>query len=375
VASTVSLGVEGGVPVVRQRADAADADRLRRTAAQLERAAHPGVVRIVSSGPVGRGPAGDGWELVTEHGGLALGSARLGSVEAVARLGSAVATTLADLHERGVVHGRLDATRILLGPNSRPVLCGLRPADAGGGAGPTTADDVAALGAVLTALLGSIEPAGGVERARRDALSAVLDRASAEPATRRPSARRLAGELAVPDARSVTNRPARARPAVVACAALAVVVVALVLARRPAAPTAASAASAATTGAPAARPTTTPTTEARTCVARSGHALAPASCAHEVVVDGPVIVVDGQRYVVGLEGDEVAVGDWDCDGDLRAAVLRPSTGEVRVFAPFTPDRTLAVATAERVAGARSLEVRTVDGCPTLGVLDPAATSP
>ena len=88
-------------------------------------------------------------------------------------------------------------------------------------------------------------------------------------------------------------------------------------------------------------------------------------------------MVDGQRYVVGVDGDMVAVADWDCAGELRAAVLRPTTGEVRVFAPFTADRRLSVARAERpepTPGSLAIDVR--GGCATLGILGgPADTGP
>jgi hypothetical protein len=364
VAAGVVLGVVDGLPVVRQRADAAGADRLRQIGAQLERAAHPGVVRVVASGP-----RGDGWELVTEHGGLALAAARLPSADAVTELGCAVAATLADLHERGVVHGRLDATRILLGRDGRPVLCGLAPAGDAGEAAPMPTDDVAALGAVLTEVLAAIEPTGAAARARHDVLRGVLSRAQAEPATRRPSARRLAGELAPVGPRSPEARPARRRTSrrphrtgamLAGALAAAVVAVTVLVARRP------------STARP---PPVTATTSTSTsvpipCVATAQGALRSSACGHDVVVDGPAVLLDGRRYVVGLQGDEVAVGDWDCAGGLRAAVLRPSTGEVRVFGEFTADRALLVARAERVLGPRSLGVRDDDGCPTLGVLDP-----
>ena len=100
------LGIEDGVPVVGRRVGPDGRDRLCQTAAHLERAAHPGVVRVVASRPWE-----DGWELVTEHGGLPVAAARWTSAVEVAALGAAVATILADLHEREVVHGRLDASR------------------------------------------------------------------------------------------------------------------------------------------------------------------------------------------------------------------------------------------------------------------------
>ena len=60
------------------------------------------------------------------------------------------ASTLADLHELGITHGRIDASHVLLGDNGRPRLCGF--GDGRRAAAPE--DDVAMLGALLAELLG-----------------------------------------------------------------------------------------------------------------------------------------------------------------------------------------------------------------------------
>lgn len=39
----------------------------------------------------------------------------------------------------------------------------------------------------------------------------------------------------------------------------------------------------------------------------------------------------GRRYAVGATGDFVETGDWDCDGRLTAAIVRPSTGDIVLF--------------------------------------------
>ena len=128
-------------------------------------------------------------------------------------------------------------------------------------------------------------------------------------------------------------------------------------------------------GDPPAVAAVTPTALPR-CVATVGTTISADACGHDVRVEGPAVVVDGQRYIVGVDGDEVAVADWGCAGALRAAVLRPTTGEVRVFAPFTPDRRLSVARAERrEPAAASLAIEVRGGCPTVGILDGADAGP
>lgn len=46
---------------------------------------------------------------------------------------------------------------------------------------------------------------------------------------------------------------------------------------------------------------------------------------------GNLIVADGRIYRVGLEGDRVVVGDWNCDGHESALLLRPSSGKIYLF--------------------------------------------
>ena len=42
------------------------------------------------------------------------------------------------------------------------------------------------------------------------------------------------------------------------------------------------------------------------------------------------VSIDGARYPVGESGDQVAVGDWDCDGVATVALVQPG-GRVYVF--------------------------------------------
>src|SRR5690606_3239066 len=94
----------------------------------------------------------DAWELRLAHGGRPATLLHPATPAQVASIAAAAADTLADLHERGVVHGRLAARHLLLGPDGQIRLCGFGP---GGDATPE--DDVAALGAVITELLGGRE--------------------------------------------------------------------------------------------------------------------------------------------------------------------------------------------------------------------------
>jgi hypothetical protein len=193
----IRVDLDGEGPVVVKSATGAAVERLACERRLLERAAHPGVVSLAGS-------SGDPAELRTRYAGEPV-ARWTGSLPAVAGLGAAVASTLADLHDLGIVHGRLDATHILIGADGRPRLCGLSHPG-----GATAADDVAALGAALVHLV-ERAPAerrgvlrwGGRAGGERRALRQVIERATDVIPTRRPSARSLADAMlaAVPAAR------------------------------------------------------------------------------------------------------------------------------------------------------------------------------
>lgn len=394
--------------IVVKRATGADVSTLRAEAARLEVAAHPGVVQLVSS--CGTDEA---WELRLAHAGRPVDLVGLLPPTVVAGVVAAVAATVADLHERGTVHGRIDASHVLIGRHGRPVLCGLGPEPAGA----STADDVAALGSLLATLLASgtdMEPIPERRWLKRSSWSGwerrslllIADQACADPPTRRPTARRLAATIAeaVPGAivearhSSASTEPAPSdsiemlrstastaalrptpRLTVLACALLGVAVLGAgtLRAMRP---------DTVTEGGPlaaaehVAQPTTStsidlpPTTTAYSpkppvlCVVPSGTAAASAACVEPVLVDGTTVVVGARRYEVGRNGDLVVLGDWDCDGNATPAALRPSTGEVFVFTSWSADGDVVVRPTARVPNAATVHVEAGAGaCATLVV--------
>ena len=103
--------LDGDEPVVvKAGRGPAAAARLRRERRRLLAARHPGVVALVGTASDGDGGDGDGGddetvELRTLYAGEPVAS-WTGTAGAVAGLVAAVATTLDDLHEVGIVHGR-----------------------------------------------------------------------------------------------------------------------------------------------------------------------------------------------------------------------------------------------------------------------------
>jgi hypothetical protein len=174
-------------------------DRLRAEADILRRAAHPGVVQLLESGPGTTGawtirlvrvPRGD------------LGAQGSWSLGEVAGYGAAVATTVADLHDLGIVHRRLTVDHLLVDDRGRPVLCGFGQATMTEGprSAVEKAEDTTSLARTLRDRMPSPLP-------RR--VSKILDRAAGGPHRRPLSARQLAAALtvAVPAGRLPMQRP------------------------------------------------------------------------------------------------------------------------------------------------------------------------
>ena len=125
--TTTELGPDGS-PVVRHLLEEGEGvESLRREAALLELAQGPGVVELVATGVE---PDGDTW-LTTRYlaGGTLTDLLRAGGEPAATAALARVARTLADLHERGVVHGRCTADHVV-GGASGASLCGFSGATA-----------------------------------------------------------------------------------------------------------------------------------------------------------------------------------------------------------------------------------------------------
>ncbi|MDQ3980433.1 MAG: hypothetical protein M3314_12910 [Actinomycetota bacterium] len=197
---------ETGRRVVEKRAETSEeAARLRREADLFNVAGHPGMVELIGfeDGPQPRLRTG-----FLEGG--ALSERPPLEIEEVAGVVAALASTIADLHAMGLVHGALAPERVVLDEDGRPVLCSL---GYGGLAGerppalpalpPPYADparsadapldpafDVFGVGAMLGELVARVS--GHPRRATVDALDRLAERATAAVSGDRPSARSLA---------------------------------------------------------------------------------------------------------------------------------------------------------------------------------------
>jgi hypothetical protein len=393
---------------VKVTARPGDGDRLAHEATMLAASAHPGVVELVglheSDGDV---------ELVTAW----VGNRSLAEVAPLppataAAVVASLATAVADLHDIGIVHGRLDPSHVLLDQCGRPVLCGFGDAGPLGeprsdSRGPRrAADDVGGLGAILTTALGEVPTDGLVPerrfRARRGhhqlhrSLLVLADRASVDDLSSRPSARSLAASIhhlvpesaALPAAddaddghaplprdaggarelapdtledqlerlRASAACPAPRRPRRRSRSAAAFLLTAAIGVGLTVVATTGAGEDTADPDSPSVasvHTTTGPNAQTDLSISTT---TAPSSVA-------PVIDHGGRRYALGEPGDRAAVGDWRCDGAPTAILFRPATGEVFVFEAWADadGDVVAEAVTQLGAGAELLEPP-IEGC-------------
>lgn len=433
---SVTTDAAGRRVAAKTAGNAEEGARLAREADLLDAGRHPGVVELV-----GVDGHGVGAVLLTAHvDGPTLAQVGLLPLEEGAGLLAALATTLADLHALGLVHGGVTADHVIIGTGGRPVLCGM---GYGGRTGEPAGPPPVGLGRAFLdparETAGAIDPAfdvfglGALARfvAPDPPPGHVLDRVAIEatavaPADR-PTARALADVLSndVPAARlprglvapatpppaRVTPRAAdpldawrrdrggpagrrggsRVRPGLVV-AVVAVVgllgAAAVVLGRTPSPAPALVAAPATSPTEPepptalpeetAPGPTTTragsvslppPTTAVRAdCPPATGLLQADVDgdgCPESLRYADGLLQTAKATWSLGQAGDQVATGDWGCQGRRTLALFRPSTGQVFRFDGWAgPGHDLTATEIGVVPGGQALRAADVDrdGC-------------
>jgi len=403
----LSMTDDGRLAVTKRAAGASAAARLRREADILRRAVHPGVVELLAAGEV------DGATLVqtafvgggtlAEH--LAApdetaapGSARTLHGEGGPQVAAALASTLADLHDRGIAHRRVTADHVLVTDVDQVRLCGFAGAAMSNDPGPCAPEAAAA---DVEAVATQVREMAAVAPATSGALRAVSDRVLLADPSARPSMRTLAQALVAltdgqaPSARVVAQGrkllPARPSTAAggrrrsrshtvvalaVVAATLAAAVLATALSSGPSSTPRAAPSPGPVPGDPDQEGLTTlpsppsvspapepagvrvwPRTPASETAAGSRRRDCPSpatagpadvdgdGCIGIVAVADGIVSVGGRRWQVASPDDLVAVGDWDCDGLSTPAVVRPGTGSIWAFSHWAGENQTVVASA------------------------------
>ncbi len=373
-------------------------ERIRHEAELLKRLQHPGIVQFVdfvegSSVELYLGFVGpDSWATQPPA----------TSAESIEALASA-ASTVADLHKLGTVHGALRPEHVLVAPDKRPVLCGLADATASSEAG--RARDLAGLAALIDHLGAACEEkerrqlAALARRAERGSvtagdLTAELDRLHGGPRKRslatiprppipRPSRRVLITAVAVLGAAVLGWTVLKPGGSGTQTPEFATATDTVAAGPTPAGPTPTSAVPAnpepvspVATGAEPANPNQTNPPHAGPAPETGSPAMITAADttspgANQIRVDeDDRIIIDhqGRRYGVGQPGDKALIGDWTCDGNPTLALLQPSTGTVAVFASWpAPSQRLQADYVTVIDGATDLRNDPSGGCDQLRV--------
>lgn len=224
VATQVGVDADGHPVLVKTAGSPSGRERLRREAAVLERFGHPNVAELLACDETT-----DSTTLTQRWAGSqTLGGLTPMAADQAAGVLASLAATVADLHDRGLAHGRIDGSHVVVAADGRPILCGLADATDAPDAPAVQAEDVAALGDLLRSAVGTdLEPDPIPDRSRfrprlrrqrwsgyrARALLNLADQATAEQPEHRPTARQLAASLAatVPGARLPT--PSDSAPA------------------------------------------------------------------------------------------------------------------------------------------------------------------
>lgn len=305
-----------------------------------------------------------------------LGLGRLG-VEELAGIIVALATTLENLHRSGRTHGALLAEAVTVSDEGRLDLV-----DGPGGVAP--ADDVAALGAVLAALVERAKAAAAPTARRRAGLLAPTDplvglgRLGARcqgPVETRPTAAGVvtAATALVPGARLPRRQindaptPGTSVAGRLAPAVDATDVPAPSSGRRRVLMAAVVTLTAVLAGSSTFVAVRMPGNAPRPELGPS--APPPPSPDTGAFRDG-VLTVDGASFALGQPGDTETTADWLCTGQPTVALLRPGTGELFIFDSW-PDTGHDVTARPIGRVDHAVALRAVDadrdGCPSMEV--------
>jgi tRNA A-37 threonylcarbamoyl transferase component Bud32 len=352
----VAADPEGGT-FRKQAESAADRDRLRSEAVVLTAVAHPGVVRLIATEGDPPNELVFGFVEGKDFAGL-----DIDDQEVVGGIGAAVATTLADIHDLGVVHGAVSPSHVLIDGAGRPVLCGFGAAGKASSRAQLTelaGEDTAALARMLLSRLpGSADArlrsmlrvaAGQRGRSHRgDARWLARELMRRVPGARLPE---MGGQPETPANPDLLDLPTHRLPPrrwIARAAAAGVIAVGVGV---------------------AALTMRSPGSDGHSSMVTAPCPVADSSCRPVAWTGGVIATVQGRFRVSAPPRSIMVLGRWDCDGEALPAIAEVSTGSVWLFDSWPgPGQTRAARLVARVREVSDLSViATPVGCDLLRI--------
>lgn len=308
------------VPTLRIATDADGIAALRKLVDILTLLAHPSVMSVEST----KFEKSRAEVVLTEVTGTALAPGM--DIEALFRATASAAAALAHVHDHHVAVNSVNADSFIVRKDGSVVWCGFD--DATTDAKPQALkDDLRLFANYATSCVPAADPIrdriNNVEpSALRESFVRILQQAADGDIDPRTLAEKLRHALWFDNAASapkpVTSkrnvRMTRRSGVAVAVVVIALAIVAGTRLQSNASPS----------------PQTSPVPS---CQLRTGSTadVDDDGCPDTVEFKDGIITINNERYAVGEPTDEMAVGDWNCNGKTTLALLRPSTGEIFVF--------------------------------------------
>lgn len=349
------------VPSLRIATDLDGIAALKQLVDVLTHVDHPSVIRIEST----RFEAHRAEVLLTTVEGVPLTSPEL-SLEQLTKAVASTSAAIAHVHERSVALGTINADSFVVRTDASAVLHGFDDAIMNATKAQQR-DDIQKLAAFARSCIPEVDTLrdrinGSPATPLRESLVRILEQAENGSLDARQLAEKLRHALWFDNATSLRHQEARQKKfswplgrhvtasALTVIAALGIVTGTRIQSNAASSPP--------------------PPPDAPSCQLRTGTTVDTDldGCPDTVAVSDGVVTINTDRYAIGVPGDEIVLGNWQCNAQTTLALLRPSTGELFIFDEWPkPGSTSRPRTLTVPAPSSDLHAQRVDECDALAV--------
>jgi tRNA A-37 threonylcarbamoyl transferase component Bud32 len=341
----------------KQGESAQAVSRLKHEAAILRTVSHPDVVELINT-TVTDNKASLQMTMVD---GVPLHDVDV-NIETLGKIIASAAGTLAFLHAKNIAHNGINDAHILVRADNTAVLCGFGSSRFALNDYDQTRDVIALASLLISRTKAHADPLRtrinnmiGSQADLAMSLASIADRAIDGHLSAREFGRQINALYEAQPSKTHTHNRTSSRLALKVAAALLIPVFLVV--------GGVEMASARTRGVSDAGVSTAPPITKR-CDSVDSSATAVDTdgdgCPNEVEYGNGIVTVDGQRYAVGVPGDQFLIGDWHGTGLSTLALLRPSTGQIYVYdswpssgADTTPQLVATISGASNIVDQRA----------------------